>query len=147
MRYRRSRTEGGTYFFTVNLADRSSRLVVDQVETLREAVREVRSAHPFEIVAWVVMPEHIHAVWQLPQDDADYSTRWGLIKSKFSRRVPKGERIGDSRRTKGEWGLWQRRFWEHLVRDETDLQRCVELGRLGSPCEPQRSISAQPGRP
>jgi len=73
MRYRRARMEGAIYFFTVNLVDRSSRLLVDRVEALREAVREVRTAHPFEIIAWVVVPEHMHAIWRLPPNDADYS--------------------------------------------------------------------------
>ena len=67
MRYRRTLIPGGTYFFTVNLADRSSRLLVERVDTLREVVREVRQRHPFEIVAWVVLPEHMHAIWTLPE--------------------------------------------------------------------------------
>ncbi len=99
MRYRRAQVQGATYFFTVNLADRSSRLLVDRVETLRESVRQVRKAHPFEIVAWVVMPNHLHTVWRLPGGDADYSTRWALIKAGFSRAVPKNEDIGESRRS------------------------------------------------
>ncbi len=126
MRYRRAQVEGATYFFTVNLADRSSRLLVDRVETLRESVRQVRKAHPFEIVAWVVMPNHLHTVWRLPDGDADYSTRWALIKAGFSRAVPKNEDIGESRRSKGERGVWQRRFWEHMIRDDVDLVRHVE---------------------
>ena len=126
MRYRRALVEGATYFFTVNLANRSSRLLVDRVDDLRETVRGVRRAHPFEIIAWVVLPDHLHAVWQLPEGDAGYSMRWGLIKGGFSRRIPEGERVGESRKRKGERGLWQRRFWEHLVRDQADLQRHVD---------------------
>ncbi|WP_295445987.1 transposase [uncultured Thiodictyon sp.] len=126
MRYRRALLEGATYFFTVNLADRSSRLLVDRVADLREAVRRVRLDHPFDIIAWVVMPDHVHAVWRLPDTDADYSTRWALIKANFSRTIPKAERIGESRQGKGERGIWQRRFWEHVIRDETDLQRHVD---------------------
>jgi hypothetical protein len=74
MWYRRALIEGATYFFTVNLAERSTRLLVDRVDNLRESVRDVRKAHPFEIVAWVVLPDHLHAVWQLPQNDADYKS-------------------------------------------------------------------------
>jgi len=126
MRYRRALIEGATYFFTVNLADRSSRLLVDRVDDLREVVREVRKAHPFEIIAWVVLPDHLHAVWRLPQGDTDYPMRWGQIKAKFSRTIPNRERIAASRKNKGERGIWQRRFWEHLVRDDDDLQRHVD---------------------
>jgi len=113
---------GATYFFTANLAERSSRLLVDRVGDLREVVRRVRQAHPFEIVAWVVMPNHIHATWRLPENDADFSTRWALIKAGFSRAMPTMERIRESRERKGERGIWQRRCWEHLIRDDTDLQ-------------------------
>jgi len=126
MRYRRANTPGGTYFFTVNLADRSSRLLVDRIDDLRASVRMVKQRHPFEIVAWIVLPEHLHAIWTLPQDDADYSTRWALIKAGFSRRIERSEPIRPSRRAKGERGLWQRRFWEHQIRDEIDLQRHIE---------------------
>ena len=126
MDYRRAHVPGGTYFFTVNLANRSSRLLVENVDTLRGVVREVRQRHPFEIVAWVVLPDHIHAVWALPPDDADYSMRWLLIKAGFSRRIPKSERVSGSRMRKGERGIWQRRFWEHQIRDENDLARHVD---------------------
>ncbi|WP_295402035.1 transposase [uncultured Thiocystis sp.] len=126
MRYRRAYHAGATYFFTVNLADRSLRLLVDHIDALRDAVRHVRRDHPFNIIAWVVLPDHLHAIWQLPDGDADFSTRWALIKANFSRRVPTGERIRDSRRQKGERGIWQRRFWEHLIRDDRDLQIHVD---------------------
>ena len=126
MRYRRADVPGATYFFTVNLADRSSRLLTERVADLREVVRKVQQAHPLRIVAWCVPPEHLHAVWELPEGDADFSMCWGLIKVDFSRGIPPGERIRDSRKHKGERGIWQRRFWEHLVRDEADLQRTVD---------------------
>ena len=126
MRYRRALIGGATYFFTVNLANRSHHLLVDRIEDLREVVRDVRRAHPFEIVAWVVMPDHLHAIWQLPDDDDDFAMRWGLIKAGFSRRIPKDERIRPSRMKKGERGIWQRRFWEHLIRDDSDRQRHVD---------------------
>mgnify|MGYP006289914027 FL=1 len=126
MRYRRVLIAGASFFFTVNLADRSARLLVERIADLREVVGDVRRAHPFEIVAWVVLPDHLHAVWTLPDGDADYARRWGLIKAGFSRRIPKAERIRSSRARKGERGIWQRRFWEHLIRDDRDLARHVD---------------------
>jgi putative transposase len=126
MRYRRARVGGATYFFTVNLADRSSRLLVDRVVLLRDAVRHVRRTRPSQILAWVVIPNHLHAVWRLPAGDADFSTRWALIKAGFSRALPRTEAVGKSRASKGERGVWQRRFWEHTIRDDADLARHVE---------------------
>jgi putative transposase len=126
MRYRRVLAGGATYFFTVNLADRRCRLLVEQVEQLRKAVREVKQAHPFEIVAWVVLPEHMHAIWSLPPGDADFSMRWNRIKGGFSRRIPKGEPVSETRAGKRERGIWQRRFWEHLIRDDRDLEKHVD---------------------
>ncbi|NEV63250.1 REP-associated tyrosine transposase [Thiorhodococcus minor] len=126
MRYRRALVEGATYFFTVNLADRGSRLLVEQVDALREAVRVVKRSHPFEIVAWVVLSDHIHAVWTLPTNDADYSARWNQIKGGFSRRIGPGEEISNSRAKKQERSIWQRRFWEHLIRDDLDLKQHVD---------------------
>ena len=126
MRYRRALVAGATYFFTVNLADRRGSLIVEHIEALREAVREAKQAHPFEIVAWVVLPEHMHAIWSLPSDDSYYSLRWNRIKGAFSRRIPSGERVSRSRVGKRERGIWQRRFWEHLIRDDLDLERHVD---------------------
>jgi putative transposase len=121
MRYRRAKTPGGTYFFTVNLADRTRALLVDHIDLLRTSVAKVKDAHPFVIIAWVVLPEHMHAIWKLPDNDCDFSMRWSLIKSGFSRQINKTELIGMSRMSKGERGIWQRRFWEHEIRDEQDL--------------------------
>jgi putative transposase len=118
MRYRRSNIGGGTYFFTVNLAERSGRLLVDHIARLRDALRIVKQRHPFHIDAMVVLPDHVHAIWTLPPGDVDYPMRWMLIKAGFSRRLPNGERINASRRGKGERGIWQRRYWEHTLRDE-----------------------------
>ena len=126
MDYRRIRQEGGTYFFTVNLAERSGTLLVDRIDDLRNAVRVVKQRHPFDIVAWIVLPDHMHAVWTLPEGDGDCATRWMLIKAGFSRSIPKGELIRATRRRKGERGIWQRRFWEHLITDEDDLLRHVD---------------------
>ncbi|WP_237763201.1 REP-associated tyrosine transposase [Thiobacillus denitrificans] len=87
MHYRRALIPGSTYFFTVALADRKSALLIDQADRLREAIRVVKLRHPFEIVAMVVLPDHLHAVWRLPPGDADYPTRWSLIKAGFSRSI------------------------------------------------------------
>ena len=125
MRYRRAWIPGATYFFTVNLADRRSHLLVDHIDALRAAVRDVKRRHPFEILAWVVLPEHMHTVWTLPPDDSDYSTRWNQIKGGFSRRIPPGEFRSPSRTSKRERGIWQRRFWEHLIRDDADYRAHV----------------------
>jgi putative transposase len=124
--YRRNFAPGGSYFFTVNLLDRRSRLLVEQARALRAAFRTVRARHPFEIDAIVVLPDHIHAVWTLPAQDRDFATRWRLIKSGFSRSIPRSEPISASRLSKGERGIWQRRYWEHTLRDECDLARHVD---------------------
>jgi putative transposase len=118
--YRRCRVPGGTFFFTVNLADRHRGLLTEHIETLRNAFRDVRNAHPFTIRAVVVLPEHIHCLWELPSGDSDYSTRWRQIKSAFSRALPKVEHISASRARKNERGIWQRRFWEHTIRNDAD---------------------------
>ncbi len=124
--YRRDHTPGATWFFTVTLANRKSSLLLDQIGRLRESVRYVRRQWPFHIDAWVVLPEHMHAVWTLPEGDEDFSTRWRLIKSRFSRELPRRESISRSRTRKGERGIWQRRFWEHRIRHERDFRRHVD---------------------
>lgn len=113
--YLRPRIHGATVFFTVNLADRDSSLLVDEVARLRAAVRQTQSERPFHIDAWVVLPDHLHAIWTLPKGDADFSTRWRLIKSRFSRGLQKGP-LRTSHQLRQERGVWQRRFWEHHVR-------------------------------
>ena len=118
--YRRLRQPGGTYFFTVNLADRRQRLLTDHIDALRGAFREVRQAHPFIIHAVVILPEHLHCLWELPAGDSDYSTRWRQIKAAFSRALPKEEAVAASRARKAERRIWQRRFWEHAIRDDAD---------------------------
>ena len=122
MQYRRTWVPGGTYFFTVNLANRSQTLLVDYVEILREAFRKVKCQHPFQIDAIVILPDHLHTLWTLPPEDADYATRWMLIKGGFSRLLPKGEWRNQSRRARQERGIWQRRYWEHLIRDDRDFE-------------------------
>jgi len=126
MRYRRADVAGGTYFFTVNLAERRRTLLADHVDVLRKVMKDVKMAHPYHVDAMVVLPDHLHALWTLPAGDRDYPTRWMLIKAGFSREIPNGERRSDSRQTKGERGIWQRRYWEHLIRDDRDFERHVD---------------------
>ncbi|MCP4042145.1 MAG: transposase [Gammaproteobacteria bacterium] len=121
--YRRHRVAGGCYFFTLTLVDRRQALLTQYIDQLREAFRGVRKAHPFTIDAMVVLPDHLHCIWTLPDGDDDFSNRWRQIKAAFSRSLPHGEQISDSRSKKGERGIWQRRFWEHWLRDEEDYRR------------------------
>lgn len=126
MYYRRAKVAGGTYFFTVNLADRSADTLLCHVDDLRLAINVVKARHPFVLRAMVVLPEHLHAIWRLPASDADYPLRWALIKAGFSRRMERTEIIRGARQAKRERGIWQRRYWEHLIRDEDDLSRHVD---------------------
>jgi putative transposase len=119
--YRRYRCPGACYFFTVNLLQRyPNDTLVRYVDTLREVVREVRRQRPFHIDGWVIMPDHLHCVWTLPPGDADFTIRWRLIKAGFAKRLPNIESRSSVRRARGERGIWQRRFWEHVIRDERD---------------------------
>ena len=125
--YRRVFVAGGTWFFTVNLLQRhGNHLLVREIDLLRHVVQQVRQKHPFYIDAWVVLPEHLHCVLTLPDGDSDFSLRWRLIKSAFSGALPKVERISAVRQKYGERGIWQRHYWEHLIRDELDFQRHVD---------------------
>jgi putative transposase len=118
--YRRNRVPGGTYFFTVNLADRRLDLLVTEVEALRAAVRKARTTRPFHIDAWVVLPDHMHCLWTLPPGDDDFSGRWRAIKNEFSKSLPPDESRSAVHIRRGERGIWQRRFWEHTIRDDAD---------------------------
>ena len=100
--------------------------LVDHIDVLRKVMKKVKTTHPFRIDAMVVLPDHLHAVWTLPKDDAAFPTRWALIKAGFSRCLGKDERRNSSRIAKGERGIWQRRYWEHLIRDERDYVRHVD---------------------
>lgn len=116
--YRRARNAGATYFFTVVTARRRPLLATaEAVATLRQSVAEVRRQMPFSIDAWVVLPEHMHAIWTLPLDDFDFSTRWGKIKAGFTRQCDQPHTSA----SRHDAGLWQPRFWEHLIRDDADL--------------------------
>jgi putative transposase len=121
--YRRAWHAGGTYFFTVNLLQRHGNdLLVRRVDLLRKIVRSVRSRHPFQMHGWVVLPDHIHCVIELPRNDSEFETRWRLIKLEFSKALPRTEHLSAVRVRRGERGIWQRRYWEHLVRDEADFR-------------------------
>lgn len=144
--YIRPRVTGATVFFTVCLSDRYSSALIDHVGDLRDSVRETRSERPFHIDAWVVLPDHLHCMWTLPTGDADFSTRWGAIKARFTRRVKAANdgglkthptavgRVGFhptvprsfSKVKKKEAGLWQRRFWEHHIRNSADYKAHLE---------------------
>lgn len=129
--YRRADVNGGTYFFTVNTLRRRPLLTLPIVrEVLRQAVDTIRSRSPFAIDAWVLLPDHLHCIWTLPPTDADYSKRWGKIKRHVSQRCAASMSLctepSDSRRKRRESTFWQRRFWEHLIRDEADYRRHVD---------------------
>lgn len=120
--YRRVWCPGGTYFFTVNLLQRQENdLLVRHLDWLRAVVIAVRKVHPFVIHGWVVLPDHLHCVIELPQGDADFATRWRLIKMGFSKGLPQTEKRSAARMRRGERGIWQRRYWEKLIRNERDF--------------------------
>lgn len=117
--YRRPRAAGAATFFTVRLAQPGSDLLVQRIDLLREAVRRTLDERPVTIDAWVVLPDHLHCIWRLPHGDGDFPTRWRLIKARFSRRLPPGRRRPSHVR-RGERGIWQRRYWEHHIRNDED---------------------------
>jgi len=121
--YRRAWHSGGTYFFTVNLLERRGNdLLTRHIDLLRAVVRSVRARHPFRIQGWVVLPDHLHCVLELPPGETDFATRWRLIKVEFSKALPATEWRSTVRQRRGERGIWQRRYWEHLIRDEADYR-------------------------
>ena len=125
--YRRAWHPGGTYFFTLNLLQRHDNdLLIRHIDGLRTAVRKVRARYPFTIHAWVVLPDHLHCVIELPLGDADFAVRLRLIKIHFSKSIPPGEQRSSVRVRRGERGIWQRRYWEHLIRDENDYRAHVD---------------------
>lgn len=135
-RYLRPSISGASVFFTVGLSRRGGTLLVDQVDLLRSAVHETKVERPFMIDAWVVLPDHLHAVWTLPEGDMDYSRRWGAIKARFSRSVRRAGFIPliaprlpcggvNPALRKGQVGVWQKRFWEHHIRDAADFTNHV----------------------
>ena len=124
--YRRVRVPGGTYFFTINLLERRSDLLVRHIDALREAVGRTRRERPFRIDAWVVLPDHMHCVITLPEGDDDFSNRIKAIKIRFVRAIPATERRSRARVARGERAIWQRRFWEHAIRSDIDYARHMD---------------------
>ena len=129
--YRRPRITGGTYFFTVVTFDRLP--IFTHAETrkiLRLAWKNVCERMPFTMDAVCLLPDHLHCIWTLPEDDSNYSVRWKEIKRRFTRaylsEIGPGRARSDSRRKRGEAAIWQRRFWEHMIRDEADLNQHVD---------------------
>ena len=120
---------GGTYFFTVRLRDARADLLVRHIDILRDATRLCRKRWPFAIPAAVILPNQLHMIWGLPAEDADISKRWRLIKSGFSRHVPAPVDIPPSYARRGDKGIWQRGFWEHLIRDQEDFDRHAHVIR------------------
>ncbi|MFM2041860.1 MAG: hypothetical protein RLY86_436 [Pseudomonadota bacterium] len=127
MRYRRLTHPGQEYFFTVVTAGRRPVFAdPERIALLRAAIRSVRRAHPFTITAAVVLPDHLHAIWRLPEEDGDHPMRWRLIKRAFSIRsglAPAGPTPATAR---GYRGIWQHRHWEHMIRDDADRQRHID---------------------
>jgi putative transposase len=124
VQYRRSRVAGGAFFFTVNLRNRRDSLLVDHADALRQIVSDVRVQLPFNIDAMVVLPDHWHAVWTLPLNDQAYASRIRLIKARFTKHLLR-EGVAIAQDDRGEYKLWQRRFWEHTVRDDHDFETHV----------------------
>lgn len=129
--YRRANAGGGCYFFTVNTLHRQSFLVDGDVRTaLRGAIESVRLTLPFTIDAWVLLPDHLHCLWTLPEGDADFATRWRFIKTRVTQRcgarLARYEYMTARRKEKRQNSLWQNRYWEHQIRDENDFARHVD---------------------
>jgi putative transposase len=128
--YRRTLLAGGTFFFTLVTQDRR-RLFAKETARRRlgDAIRQVQGQQPFEMKAVVLMPNHLHCIWTLPEDDDDYSSRWACIKRRFieSWTAVGGHEaaISQARIDRHERGIWQKRFWEHRIRNQTDLARHV----------------------
>ena len=133
--YRRIYQPGGIYFFTVVLQNRkNSDLLTRNIDLLRTAVARVKRVHPFKIHAWVVLPDHFHCLLEFPTGDIDYPLRWRLIKSAFTRAINKHELLSSSNKKRGERGIWQRRYWEHLIRDEKDYANHMDYVHF-NPCK------------
>ncbi len=121
-RYRRRYQAGACWFFTSNLADRHSHALVTHIHLLKHAVRLAHRAMPFSIVAWVVLPNHMHTIWQLPPGDTNYPARWQLLKKRFSRDL----RLTSQLSCVPNEPVWQRGYWEHLIRDDSDLRNHID---------------------
>ncbi len=117
--YRRSYIPGGCWFFTVNLQNRHSDLLTRHIDHLRAAIACAKRKRPFQINSWVVLPEHIHCIWTLPEGDSDYSGRWREIKKSFTRALAQNQ-------------IWQPRFWEHAIRNDEDYRRHMDYVYINS---------------
>ncbi|MES2933646.1 MAG: transposase [Pseudomonadota bacterium] len=128
--YRRANATGGTYFFTLTSYRRAPILVEASVRlALRKAIQQTRLTMPFEIDAWVLLPDHLHCIWTLPQDDCNFSARWSNIKRLVTQQcgaMVGADAVSASRANRRESGLWQRRFWEHQIQDDDDFARHVD---------------------
>ncbi|MFN3192516.1 MAG: REP-associated tyrosine transposase [Aureliella sp.] len=129
--YRRYYVKGGTYFFTLVSYSRKPILTLPKSRALlRDAIASIRQRHPFDLVATVLLPDHWHMIMELPKDDSNFSTRIKLIKEAFSKLWRKNgfeeADVSEAQRHRGEAGIWQPRFWEHCVRDEKELESCVD---------------------
>jgi putative transposase len=129
--YRRAKIEGATYFFTVVTYQRQPVLCLpESIDAMRDVIRNVAQRHPFQSDAWVVLPDHLHFVWTLPEGDSNYSMRWAMVKKELTKRLSPS--IGAdtapsrSRQRHREGTLWQRRFWEHQIRDEQEYRAHVD---------------------
>jgi putative transposase len=130
-RYRRSLQSGGSYFFTVVAYQRRSILCDEPIRhALKNAIGIVRKNRPFVIDAWILLPDHLHCIWTLPDGDADFSSRWRLIKSYVSKacreQYHRQDLISPSKKKHREATLWQRRFLEHRLRNEDDFAKHVD---------------------
>ncbi|MBI2851300.1 MAG: transposase [Chloroflexi bacterium] len=124
--YRRAYMKGGVFFFTVVTYERLPIFQQESaIDLLDMCFQRIRAIHPFNTDALVILPDHLHTIWSLPENDSDFSIRWKKIKATFSRNFEgstEGE-ISQSMLRKGERGVWQRRFWEHMIRDQDDFNR------------------------
>jgi putative transposase len=122
--YRRLKITGATYFFTVTLYDRTSTLLTDHVDLLQTAMQQTKSQHPYQTKAFVILPDHLHVIWQLPPRDDNFSIRWKKIKTHFTRNlIKRGFFVTKNHRN--EYNVWQRRFWEHVIRNEDDYKNHI----------------------
>jgi putative transposase len=134
MRYRRLRISGGTYIFTLVTFDRLPIFRNDEaVELLKTSLQSVAIDHPFQILGYVIMPDHLHCIWELPDGDPDFSGRWSLVKARFTRAYAKRfdtTKPSPSRLRRRERSVWQRRFWEHFIQDDKELNQCLDYVHL-----------------
>ncbi len=128
--YRRLRIPGATYFFTLCLEDREGTTLVDEIECLRDAYRRTITELPVLCPAMVILPNHLHAIWTEPPGQCRFSERWRRIKGRFSHSLGPASIICASKRTKREAGIWQRRFWEHCIRNEDEFLAAMDYCRM-----------------